>query len=234
MYNIAIIEDERKYSDLLQSYLERYTKENGPAFKTFCFTSIEDFLLPRSEGFDIVFFDIELPGMNGMEGAKRFREFDVDAVIIFVTNLAKYAINGYEVGAMDYVLKPLSYPNFSIKLDKALRRVEQKQFKSLTLRTKEGVFKTRSIDISYIESRGHTLTFHTDTADIDVTGSLGDYEEMLSEAGFARCDRCFLVNMNRIVRADDTSVFLRDGTVLSISRRKKKDFLAAFTQFIGL
>lgn len=231
LYNVAIIEDEKKYSDTLREYIDRYASENGKEFKVSLFTSIEDFLLPRSDGFDVVFFDIELPGMNGMDGARRFRESDPDAVIIFITNLAKFAINGYEVGAMDYMLKPVGYNNFSIKLTKAVQRIDKKQFKTLVLRTKEGIFKARSIDISYIESRGHTLTFHTDGGDIDVTGSLTDYEDELRESGFSRCDRCYLVNMQRITRIDDVTVFLRDGSTLSISRRKKKDFLEDFTKY---
>lgn len=231
MYNIAIIEDEKKYSDILQGYLERYTVEHGTEFRVFLFTNIANFLLPRSDGFDIAFFDIELPGMNGMDGARAFRESDPDAVIIFITNLAKYAISGYEVGAMNYMLKPVSYNSFSLKLGKAIQHIEKKQFRTLILRTREGIVKVRTIDISYIESRGHTLTFHTDNGDVDVTGKLSDYEEELRDSWFSRCDRCFLVNMQRINRIDDLSVFLRDGEELSVSRRKKKDFLTDFARY---
>ena len=233
MYQIAIIEDEKAYSATLEGYLKRYAHEKGAEFKIALFTDMETFLLPRSECFDIVFFDIELPGMNGMDGARRFRRMDPNAVIIFITNLAKFAISGYEVDAMDYMLKPVSYGNLAMKLKKAIRQAEQRKYRMLMLRTKEGIYKVRTVDLQYVESRGHTLTFHTDQGDIDVTGKLSDYEEELALSDFYRCDRCYLVSMARITRTDGNDLFLMDGTRLSISRRKKKGFLAEFARYIS-
>lgn len=233
MIHLAIIEDNAQYLMTLRQYITRYGEEHGLSFHIVAYTNIEDFLLPRSESYDIVFFDIELPGMNGMDGAKRFRQMDSDAVIIFVTNLSKYAVNGYEVDAMDYMLKPVSYNNLALKLQKALQRIEKKQYKTLALHSREGIYKLRSSDIFFIESSGHNLTFHTDSGDITVTGSLSDYEEELKANFFSRCDRCYLVNMQAIAKTDGTIVTLRNGAEITISRRKKKDFLNDFTQYLG-
>ena len=233
MINLAIIEDNAQYLATLRQYISRFGEEHTQEFHLATYVSIEDFLLPRSESYDIVFFDIELPGMNGMEGAKRFRQMDSDAVIIFVTNLSKYAVNGYEVDAMDYMLKPVSYNNLALKLQKAIQRIEKKQHKTLTLRSRDGIYKLRSKDIYFIESTGHNLTFHTDDGDVTVTGSLSDYEEELKGHSFSRCDRCYLVNMQAIAKTDGTFITLRNGAEITISRRKKKDFLSDFTQYIG-
>lgn len=233
MLNVAIIEDDNNFAAELKQHVTRYAKDNNVTFNISLFGNVEDFLLPRQDGFDIVFFDIELPGMNGMDGARRFREMDTDAVIIFITSLSRYAVNGYEVDAMDYMIKPITYNNFALKLEKAIRKTESRQYKTIVLRAKDGVRKVRSIDVYYLEVRGHNLTFHTELGAVDATGSLTDYEEELRPYHFSRCNSCYLVNMRAIVRIDGMSIWLKNGEELAISRRKKKEFLDDFTQYIG-
>ncbi|MCH5315607.1 MAG: response regulator transcription factor [Eubacterium sp.] len=233
MFNIAIIEDDKNFSAMLNESILKFGAEKNLSFNISVFESIENFLIPRQDSFDIVFFDIELPGMNGMDGAKKFRSMDTDAVIIFITSLSKYAVNGYEVDAMDYMVKPITYNNFSLKLEKAIRKTESRQYKTIYIHAKDGVRKVRSIDVYFLEVRGHNLTVHTDNGSVDASGSLSEFEEELRPYNFSRCNSCYLVNMRAIVRIDGMSIWLRNGEELAISRRKKKEFLDDFTQYIG-
>ncbi|MGN0805902.1 MAG: LytR/AlgR family response regulator transcription factor [Candidatus Coproplasma sp.] len=233
MYNIALIEDDVNFVTSLKQALNRFAEENGHTFIISSFVSVEDFLLPRQDKYDIVIFDIELPGMNGMDGAKRFRLTDSDAVIIFLTSLSRYAVNGYEVEALDYMVKPVTYNNLSLKLNKAIKKCESRQYKTIVLHGREGVSVVRSIDVYYLEVRGHSLTFHTEKGNVEATGSLSDYEEDLKDYNFSRCNSCYIVNMQAISRIDGTTIWLRNGEQIIISRRKKKEFFSDFTQYIG-
>lgn len=233
MYKIAIIEDDAVFAARLENDMNHIAKDMGKMFDISLFGSIEDFLLPRQGGFDIVFFDIELPGMNGMDGAKRFRQTDSDAVIIFITSLANFAVNGYEVDAMDYMVKPVSYNNLSLKIQKAVRKVDTKQGKTIVLHSREGILKLRSDEVYYMEIQGHYLTVHTDNGIFETTGNLSAFEEELKSYYYSRCNSCYLVNMRAISRIDGMTVYLKNGDVLAVSRRKKKDFLEEFTKYIG-
>lgn len=119
MIKIAIAEDEKKEAEKLESYIRRYGAEHGENYNVSVFTNGIDFV-SSAEPFHIVFLDIDMPLMGGLDAAKKLREADKSACIIFVTNLAQYAVKGYEVDAMDFVVKPIDYPSFESKFKKAL------------------------------------------------------------------------------------------------------------------
>lgn len=233
MYKIAVIEDDAVFAARLENDINLIAKEMGKQFDISLFDSVENFMLPHHGGFDIVFFDIELPGMNGMDGARRFRNTDTDAIIIFITSLANYAVNGYEVDAMDYMVKPISYNNLSLKVRKAVRKIDTKQGKIIILHSRDGILKLRSDEVHFIEIQGHYLTVHTDNGAFETTGNLSVFEKELKGYNFSRCNSCYLVNMRAISRIDGMTVYLKNGELLSVSRRKKKEFLEEFTKYIG-
>lgn len=109
MIKIAIVEDEAAVRDQLTDYVRRYTRQYGTEFEVTCFTDGDEILENYRPAFDIIFLDVEMKRLNGMETAQRIRELDDDVLLIFITNMAQYAIKGYSVGALDYVLKPVPY-----------------------------------------------------------------------------------------------------------------------------
>ena len=121
---IAIVEDNSASAEKLRGYLRQYGEENQKEFDITLFGDAVSFL-DRYSPFDMVFMDIELPGMDGMEAARRLREVDLQAILLFVTNMARFAVKCYEVDAMDYLVKPVQYGSFSLKLRRALARWEQ-------------------------------------------------------------------------------------------------------------
>ena len=119
---IGILEDEAAYSERLQTYLKQYQTENPDfSYTTAVYTTGIALLTKFASQFDLLFLDIQLPDMTGIEVARRIREKDESVMILFTTNYSQYAIDGYSVRAFDYMLKPLSYQPFSSKLSRALR-----------------------------------------------------------------------------------------------------------------
>jgi len=110
---IAMVEDEAAVREQLMGYVQRYTRQYGTEFSVTEFADGVDILENYRPVYDIVFLDVEMKHLDGMETARRIRALDADVVLIFITNMAQYAIKGYAVGALDYVLKPVPYFAFS-------------------------------------------------------------------------------------------------------------------------
>ena len=124
MISVAIVEDEQRCAQTLQQHLDRYAAENGIVFAVNTFQNAFSFLNDTRTSYDIVFMDIEMPHENGLDAAAEMRRLNSESVLIFVTNMAQYAIRGYEVDAMDFLLKPVPYEVFSYKIKKALTLAE--------------------------------------------------------------------------------------------------------------
>lgn len=230
MLSVAIVEDESSFSDLLSSYLNQYSDAHGESFSVSTFINGIEFLNNYSANYDIIFMDIEMPFMNGMETAQKLRKIDHSAVLIFITNLARYAIKGYEVDAMDYILKPLNYPAFAMKMQKAIRLCQKKQEEKITIATRTGSICFPASSVFYIESVGHHMEYHTEHGLYTGYGTLKKLEEQLPRTIFFRCNSCYIINFHFVKGYDGNTVQVGD-TTLTISRARKKQFLEALHQF---
>lgn len=121
---MVAVEDSDKEFALLERGPESYEKEKGGAISLTRFTNVEDFLTACRGGSDVIFLDIQLSGMNGMSGAELLREANRTVALVFVTNLAQYAVNGYAVDALDYIVKPLSVKKLFFVMDRAIERAQ--------------------------------------------------------------------------------------------------------------
>lgn len=232
MLRIAIVEDSQKELDLLQSCLDEYRVSRTVKMEYEVFGDAETFLERYTANYDIVFMDIELPGINGMEAAQRLREIDQKVVLIFVTNMAQFAVRGYEVDALDYVIKPVKYGPLCPKLDRAVARCRN-TVQSVVLNQAAGSLRLLLREILYIEVRGHRLTYHTEQGEFECSGTLQDTEEKLHAWGFLRCNKCYLVNQRQIREVQGGELLLMNGERLQISRLRKKEFLEEFAAFVG-
>ncbi len=233
MYRIAVVEDEQQYRDEVCQYIEQYATEHQLKFDVTTYTDGQEIVDDVQKHYDIIFFDIEMTLLNGMDAAKVIRERDVNVVMVFITNMAQYAIEGYEVGALDFVLKPIDYYGFSFRLARALGRVQKKQGNlEFAINTPGGIKKLNSNDIYYIEIENRFLVYHTAEGDFSQRGTLQSAEEMFQDYHFVKCNHWYLVNLKYVTEIEENIVHVA-GSRLEISRRNRAHFLKEVTEYIG-
>lgn len=232
MIKVAIVEDETLYHEQLEAFLTTFKEEQHQPVEWSIYTDGDQFIDHYTSQFDIIFLDIQMPLMDGMTVAEEIRKVDQQVIIIFITNMTQYAIKGYAVDALDYVLKPINYFAFKERLLKALERLEHKKSRFITIKVKGGVVRLELKDLDYIESQGHQLLFHTIDGIIESTGAIKHYEEVLKGDGFYRIHKGFIVNLNYVQGINDPFVVMKT-TELPIGRTKKKGFLDTLTKHWG-
>ena len=179
MIRIALVEDEAEVRAQLQGYVQRHTRQYGTEFAVTEFADGMELLDDYRPVYDILFLDVEMKHLDGMETARRVRELDKDVIIVFITNMAQYAIGGYAVGALDYVLKPVPYFAFSQQLRKAEEQLRRRARHYLALPVEGGMRRLDSSLIYYLESEGHRVHFYTEEGDFVAAGTLKAFEEKL-------------------------------------------------------
>ena len=232
MWNIAIIEDEEAMSNQLVSYFAKFGKDYNESFSFAIFNNAETFLKNYKKEYSVVLMDINLPGMNGMECVKKLREIDDTVLVIFVTNLSQFAIDGYEVKAFDFVVKPISYYNFSLKLKRALSHLSSLNNYELIISTKDKKYFININQLIYIEIRNHTIIYHLVNEEIKGSGTLKSLYTNLKKHHFAFCNQCYLVNL-AFVKGIDDGFLLINNEKIRIASSRKKSFMQELTAYIG-
>ncbi|MCD8053452.1 MAG: LytTR family DNA-binding domain-containing protein [Lachnospiraceae bacterium] len=232
MIHIAVVEDEENYLTQFTEYLRRYERESGNRLQISLFRDGEQILNNYRAVYDIILMDIQMRLVDGMTAAEKIREKDQGVVIVFITNMQQYAIRGYAVDALDYVLKPVTYFAFSQRLERAISRIKKKEQFYLIISTREDSRKVAASQVLYVESQGHTLVYHTREGNLSATGTMKTVEESLRKHGFSRCNKGYLVNLE-YVEAIRGGAAVVAGEELVISRGRKSEFLEDLTNYIG-
>lgn len=233
MIKLAIVEDDPLCLERVVSFLNFFEKENKSVeFDIVCYKDGKEFIESVNEGLDIVFMDIEMPEMNGMITAENLRNKDADVVIIFITRMAQYAIKGYEVDAFDFILKPITYPSFSVKLKKAIKERSRKREEKIQVNTVNGYMWLPISSVRYIDIIGHNLTYYTEVENFVERASLSEIEEKLKRYGFCRCSRYCLINMRYVTGLYDDYVLVGKDKI-SMSRRMKKTIMQQLLAYYG-
>ena len=232
MIRVAIVEDDAEVQGVLQEYVRRYTRQYGTEFEVTLFADGVDILDDYRAVYDIIFLDVEMKHLDGMTTAERIRQMDAEVILIFITNMAQYAIKGYAVGALDYVLKPVPYFAFSQQLQKAVNQLAKRTRHYLAVPVDGGMRRLDAATIYYIESEGHRVHFYTEDGDFSAPGALKVLEEKLTGRLFARCNSGYLVNLAQMSGVQQNTVQVGPHE-LQISRPKRRAFLAALADYIG-
>lgn len=232
MIRIAIVEDEESYISVLKEYLERYKQESGEQIEITVYHDGDEIAAFYRAQFDIILMDIEMKFIDGMTAAEEIRRVDSSVQIIFITNAPQYAIRGYEVGALDYILKPVSYFTFSQKLGRAEAKLKKRARKWITIPVKGGVMRMELSDVYYIESEGHNLVYHTREGTAVSSGTMKSVEETMLGLDFSRINKCYLVNLEHVDGVQDKYAVVH-GEKLLISRPRMKQFMQELTRYWG-
>lgn len=230
---IAVVDDSMEDAQRIVTYLEQFQAEHNQIFQTKVFYASFDFLEEYHGEYDVIFLDIEMPGSNGLEAAREIRSKDQAVGIIFITSLAQYAIDGYEVQAIDFMVKPVGYYNFFMKLEKAFRFIERHKEQEILINNKDGIFRITVSDILYIEKDRDYLKFYNKLECIQTRGSIKEIKTKLGSLPFSECNSGCLINLNYVKRVGKDSVILTSGLELPISRRMKKQLAQDYINFMG-
>lgn len=232
MLRIAVVDDEATVRGQLCDYVQRYAEEMHLSVEVTPFTDGAEIALPYKAGFDIILLDVDMPELGGMSAAECIRKQDKNVVLMFITNMGQCAIRGYEVDALDFVVKPVTYAPFSMRLARAVRRARSRAGITLSLQTSDGLRIVSANDILWLEAVDHAVLCHTATDTYTVKNSLQNAEKMLMGQGFARCSKCYLVNLRHVegIRGDTVRI---DGVALELSRRQKAAFAQALLEYVG-
>ncbi len=243
MVKIGIVDDCAADRDNLSAALRRYEQSENVEFEVREYCCAGEMLAARAS-FDILYLDIDMPGMTGMELAESIRQHDGSVVIIFCTNLQQFAVSGYKVGALGFLVKPIEWYSFELFQRRALAAVALHARMKDATKAKKVLVKDRSssrtldvADLIYVEVRKHTLLYVArDRMGKEVTysarGTLQALADELAPHGFARCGASYLVNLAMVDSVNGMNIQVGDH-VLPIGRKFKEPFKTAFSRYLA-
>ncbi len=231
--NVAIVENEEDVAKKDAELLERYASENKIHIESSIFNNALKFLEDKGS-YDAVLMDIDMPGINGMQAAEEVRKQGKNIDIIFTTNYPQYAIDGYKVEAIDFVIKPISFPNLSFAMEKVLEKKKNALNGSFFLQIGSMARRFDNDEIIYFEMIGHNIVMHEEGLEpFKVRGSLKMIEPILNPDVFVKINSGIIVNLSKVRSIGDGVCLMDDGSSLPISRSHKKEFATRIAKYYG-
>lgn len=230
--SVAIIEDDISAAYELKRYLTEFGLQNEHTFSISRFEDAVAFLRDYQPHYDVIFMDIKMPGIDGMSAAEQLRQIDPVTMLIFVTSMVQYAVQGYDVSAFDFIVKPINPTAFTMKMRRAMRALKLSKGNELTLNVNGVTHVFPASAVQYIEVMNHSLTYHTEQGVFSVRGKLATVEQSLPEESFFRCSVSYLINLRYVTQFTGEQVCVA-GEWLRVSRSKKKELATAMAAYLG-
>lgn len=231
MLQLSVIDDEIEEARKIQSSLTKLLDSRNEPAEVSVFQDARAFLEGFSRGrYDIIFLDIQMPGMDGMTCAQEIRRQDSSVILIFITSMVQYAVQGYRVEAMDYLVKPVEPALLAHSLYRALKHLNKNQ--KLTIRSSDGLHSLNADELLYVEAVNHRVILHTTGESIYCPQTMAAVEAQLQGCGFFRCHQGFLVNMRQIQHIDGNDLYIGNRAV-PISKYRRREFMQELTAYWG-
>lgn len=234
MISIAICDDSQAVINHLDSLIQRYAKETNQDIKIYQYCSGIELLDTYTGNYDIIFMDIKMPNMDGLEAAERIRKRDRGVTIIFLTSLVRYALEGYKVEAFSFIIKPISYKRLFMELEAWSKKQAQDQEQPfLIVKNDNGSYRVLLKELTYIETSNRNILIHTIHANLICYKKLKEIESQLKGQGFARCHSSYIINQAYIKSVEKLDAKLITGEVIPISQTKRKEFMQGLARYWG-
>ena len=233
--HFAIVEDDDRDLARLTRFIDQYSNEKQTEIQTTIFRDGLDFVEAYKPIYDLVLMDVEMPHLDGLKTAKHMREMDAQVPLIFITRMAQYAINGYEVAAIDYVVKPVSYGTLATKIEHAIHFAEEQRFRQddylfLNLGA-DSYRKISTRDILYIVKDHNYLRYVTRDEEFRVRGTLKDMEDRFNGTSIIKCANGCMVNLRHIEQKVRNTIYI-GGIQLTVTKQCQEEFTEKFMQFM--
>lgn len=233
MWKTVICDDEQIMRKAVKENLFRFSQDTGEVFSVTEYDSGEALLFNLSEDTDIVFLDIAMSGISGMDAAKKLREKSNNVCIIFITTMTQYAIDGYSVHAFGFLKKPVSYAQFRLQMTDVLRHLGSFKRESLSLKSGGEIRTVKLSEIVYLEVLDHDLRIALPESSITSRITMKELDNNLKGKGFFRCHKGFAVNLSHVRRVAAASVVMSNGDEIPVSKHRRREFLEAYANYIG-
>lgn len=230
MLRIAVVVEDNECSSALKLHIDRYCKEKGEEARVISFSDGIDIVSDYSAGYDVIFLDVAMKHMDGIQAAKYIRMKDKNVIIVLIADDIRYALKGYSVEALCFMLKPFSYSAFCGEFSRCMEKVNSVRGNFIILATENGVDRVAVDGIVYIESQNHKMIINTVNKPYCVYETMRSLEGRLPAEQFARCNNCYLVNLDYITGVHGEYVSIA-GRELKISRSRRKTFLENISAF---
>ena len=231
---IALVEDNTLHSAQISQEINTYFDDLGEVCELYTFDNGSAMLdhYRASGGYDLLLLDIQLPGIDGVSLARQIREKDEKIIIVFITSMTAYAVQGYGVHALDYILKPINRISFRATLDRAREAFALRREHFIAVSTGEGLIRLDISQIFYIETEKHAVRLHYTKGSFHINDTMKSLEKKLENAPFCRCNNCYLVNLAHVEQVKKEYVIVA-GHELAFSRSRIKPFMEALVNYLG-
>lgn len=234
MYQIAICDDEQSFIRELKNHLEKYAEETGKDFSVFEYHDGTELLENYHSDFDLIFMDIKMEKLNGLESAEEIRKTDSTVGLFFLTSLPQYVWKGYEYGAINYLLKPVKYGRLKMELDRFFTHYQGREEPYLSFSNDNGKYKVLYKNLRYAETQKRNVLLHFDNQEQVIYRNMKEIASLLeTQRQFARCHASFIVNLAYVKSVENLEAVLTTGERVPISQPKRKEFIAGLADFWG-
>lgn len=230
--HIGICEDDLIHIKILKNHIKEVIKSKNLPFEIYEFKSGEELIKNYPKYLDILFLDIQMEGLTGMDTARRIREFDNNVEILFTTSLNEYVYEGYEVRAYRYLLKPITYEIIERHLNECILNILEKSKNFLIINNKNKLIKIMLDDVLYMETEGRELVIHKINDAYKVKMSMRKLEKLLQGKKFFRCHNSFMVNLDKIECIDKNIVYINKAQI-PVSKHRIQSLKKELTNILG-